>query len=174
MGQFRDGVTMNIIEPAGDIAGLDVRDNDAELGRTHRSRKRLAPVAEQKKDIRLQFRKDRRQSLDAAPERLCAVERLVAVAAEIDDGINFDLRTHLVDRRAEYLIEVHVRSDDLKLHRRVILDQAHDPQHGAEAAALACKNCHAATPGRGLRTHSSRDSCRRLRHETQCDLTEPR
>ena len=101
VGQLGDGVTMDIVDAAGNVAGLDVGDDHAHLHRAHRRGERLAAIAEQQQDVGPQLLENRREALDAAPERLRAIERRIAVAAQVHHLGNRNLRPHLLDGRAE-------------------------------------------------------------------------
>ena len=66
MRQLGDGVAMDVVDAAGNIAGLDVRNHHAHLHRAHRGGQRLAAVAEQQQHVRRKLLQDRRQPFDAA------------------------------------------------------------------------------------------------------------
>ena len=50
--ELGDGVTHALVDAAGDVAALDVRDGDVEIGRRHRNRQLLEPIAADHDQVR--------------------------------------------------------------------------------------------------------------------------
>ena len=51
--QLGNGVTHALVDAAGDVATLDVRDGDVQVGRRHRNRQLLKPIAADHDDVRV-------------------------------------------------------------------------------------------------------------------------